>query len=109
MDGYLDLVQVFFHKILLIDWRLFLLRLLLAKYGRYVCCCPNNMNMSSVGDTIGHRVLIIIPILWFVIAQASVLGVFLVNFDDTNLDEPLLESIPFSLMSLYVRKQFITM
>ena len=78
-------------------WGLLLIRLLLTKYGGNIGSCPSDMNMSSVGNAICHHIFIFIPIPGFVVAWASVLGIFLVNFDDTILDGPLFKSHPFFL------------
>ena len=97
MARYLGIVLIVLHRQLLMEWWLLLLRFLLTKCGRYVGYYPNDINMSGVNDVIRNYVLILIPISWFFIAWASILGVFLVNFDDTILDEPLFEFHLFSL------------
>ena len=50
------------------------------------------MNMLSVGDSIYNYVLIFVLVLWFVIVLTSILGVFLVDINDTIFNKSLFES-----------------
>ena len=92
MGGYL---LIGLHRWLLTYRGLLLIRLLLTKCGGNIGSFLNDMNMSSVGDAICHNVFIFISILGFVIVWTSILGVFLVKFDDTILDEHFFKSHPF--------------
>ena len=53
------------------------------------------MNLLGVGGTIYNYVLVFFPIAGFFIARTLVLGVFLVQSNDTILNEALLEAHPF--------------
>ncbi len=86
MDGYL---LILLHRWLLIYRGLLLIRLLLTKCGGDVGSCPNDMNMLGVGDVICHHIFVFIPMPCFVVAWTSILGIFLIKFDDTILDDPL--------------------
>ena len=63
----------------------------------WLLCGTKDIDVPSIGGTIGHRVLVLVPVPRFVIGMCSVLVCFFVDFDYAIFNESLLKDHAFFL------------